>query len=58
MYSKYIGKYSEEDIFNANGILLLSKGEKLTLPKINRLRKLSAEKFNNPNLPVINTRSK
>jgi len=54
VYSKYIGKYSEEDIFNANGILLLSKGEKLTLPKINRLRKLSAEKFNKPNLPVIN----
>lgn len=54
MYSKYIGKYSEEDIFNSNGILLLSKGEKLTLLKINRLRKLSAEKFNKPNLPVIN----
>lgn len=54
MYSKYIGKCSEEDIFNVNGILLLSKGEKLTLPIINRLRELSAKKFNKPNLPIIN----
>lgn len=54
MYSNYLGKYSKEDIFNANGILLLSKGEKLTLPIINRLNKLSAEKSDQSNLLIIN----